>query len=74
MMDKDGNSITGMINEITETCVIMDFNHPMEGTDLWFLGKILDVRDATQREINSSLTGCSGCPDSNISNCPGCNQ
>jgi len=30
----------------------MDFNHPLAGTDLHFVGKILDVRSATEEEIS----------------------
>jgi FKBP-type peptidyl-prolyl cis-trans isomerase SlyD len=71
MMDKEGNPLNGIINEITDTYVKMDFNHPMAGLDLFFSGKIIDVRDATYEEIagiNHSCSSCDkGCSDS-------CNQ
>jgi FKBP-type peptidyl-prolyl cis-trans isomerase SlyD len=61
MMDRDGNRINGIINEITDTSVKMDFNHPMAGTDLCFKGKIIDVRDATAEEIAGIKNSCSTC-------------
>jgi FKBP-type peptidyl-prolyl cis-trans isomerase SlyD len=61
MMDKDGNHLSGVINEISDTFVKMDFNHPMAGTDLCFKGKIIDVRQATEGELNSLQNSCSTC-------------
>lgn len=61
MMDREGNRINGIINEITDTCVRMDFNHPMAGTQLCFSGRILDVRDATEAEIAGLNNSCSSC-------------
>lgn len=49
MSDSEGNPLTGIINEISDTFVKMDFNHPMAGLDLYFTGKILEVREATKR-------------------------
>jgi FKBP-type peptidyl-prolyl cis-trans isomerase SlyD len=63
MMDTDGNPLNGIINEINDNFVKMDFNHPMAGYDLFFSGKIVDVRDATFEEtsgVNHSCTSC-GC-------------
>ncbi|HQH41585.1 MAG TPA: peptidylprolyl isomerase, partial [Bacteroidales bacterium] len=31
--------------------VKMDFNHPLAGDDLYFTGKIVGIRDATQEEL-----------------------
>lgn len=63
MSDSEGNPLTGIINEITETYVRMDFNHPMAGVDLFFTGKIVEVRDATEKELEGTLHSCSGCGD-----------
>ena len=71
MMDRDGNRINGVINEITDTHVRMDFNHPMAGTQLCFSGKILDVREATDEELKSNSSDCSGCSGSKASACSG---
>ncbi|MCU0472468.1 MAG: FKBP-type peptidyl-prolyl cis-trans isomerase [Bacteroidales bacterium] len=61
MMDRDGNRINGVINEITDSYVKMDFNHPMAGTDLHFSGKVLDVHDATAEEIDRMNHSCASC-------------
>jgi FKBP-type peptidyl-prolyl cis-trans isomerase SlyD len=76
MMDTEGNPLNGVINEITDTYVKMDFNHPMAGIDLFFTGRILEVRDATDQELMpaGSCSGCgshsnSGCGSSSDSGC-----
>jgi len=51
MQDEAGNRIDGMVLEVTDTHVTMDFNHPLAGSDLYFKGKITDVREATEEEI-----------------------
>lgn len=52
MEDKEGNQLTGIVKEVQDEQVIMDFNHPMAGKDLYFTGKVLEVRDATQEELD----------------------
>lgn len=52
MNDSDGNSLSGMVVDITDTTVEMDFNHPMAGFDLHFIGEVMDVRKATDEEIS----------------------
>ncbi len=71
MMDTEGNPLNGMITEITETFVRMDFNHPMAGLDLYFSGKIIGVRDATAEEQAGMNHSCSSCGSSNESGCSG---
>lgn len=71
MMDTDGNPLNGIINEITDTYVKMDFNHPMAGLDLFFSGKIVEVRDATIEEISGMNHSCSSCGSSNEKGCSG---
>ena len=61
MMDTEGNPLNGIINEITDTFVKMDFNHPMAGIDLHFAGKITEVRDATAEEMEGTSHSCSSC-------------
>jgi len=51
MQDNQGNQFHGRVDEIKEDSVIMDFNHPMAGKDLYFTGEILEVRDATPEEL-----------------------
>jgi len=71
MMDTDGNPLTGIINEITDTYVKMDFNHPMAGLDLFFSGKIVDVREASDEEIAGTTHSCSSCNTSGENGCSG---
>jgi FKBP-type peptidyl-prolyl cis-trans isomerase SlyD len=52
MQDKDGNRFDGIILEVSDNNVKMDFNHPLAGVDLSFEGEIVDVRDATPEEIS----------------------
>jgi FKBP-type peptidyl-prolyl cis-trans isomerase SlyD len=71
MMDTEGHPLNGVINEITDSFVKMDFNHPMAGVELFFTGKIIDVRDATDQEIMGTVSSCSGCGSEGHSGCSG---
>jgi FKBP-type peptidyl-prolyl cis-trans isomerase SlyD len=73
MVDPSGNPLNGIINEISDSFVLMDFNHPMAGVNLFFSGKVIDVRDATEEELaalNHSCS-CSSCGSSCESECSG---
>lgn len=59
MMTSDGYRINGLVEEVTDTEVVMDFNHPLAGKDVRFKGSILTVRDATPEELQPAH-GC-GC-------------
>jgi FKBP-type peptidyl-prolyl cis-trans isomerase SlyD len=73
MMDTEGNPVNGIINEITDTYVKMDFNHPMAGADLYFSGRIIEVREPTDQELAGAGQSCSGCGGGNQhSDCSGC--
>lgn len=68
MMTGDGQRMNGIVLEVSEQAVKMDFNHPLAGEDLHFQGEILEVRDATDEEIAALFLhgcGCSsgGCSD-----------
>ena len=71
MMDTQGNPLSGIINEITDTYVKMDFNHPMAGFDLFFSGKIIDVWEATDEEVAGMNHSCSSCGSSSVEGCSG---
>jgi len=65
MMNSMGGIIPGMVKEVKTDSVMMDFNSPMAGKTLNFTGRILTVRDATDKEIEEGLHGekkhqCSG--------------
>jgi len=51
MEDSHGNPMDGIVLELTETEVKMDFNHSLAGLNLHFSGEILDVREATKEEL-----------------------
>lgn len=51
MHDQDGNQLIGKVMEIGIEHVTMDFNHPLAGHDLHFVGEVLDVREATKEEL-----------------------
>lgn len=70
MMDSHGNRINGVVTEIDDTFVKMDFNHPLAGTDLHFSGRITGVREATPEELKGPASGCSSC-GSRDSGCSG---
>jgi len=59
MMDSHGKRMNGVVKEVKETMVVMDFNHPMAGNDLFFKGIVAQVREATDEELNPAH-GC-GC-------------
>lgn len=52
MQDNHGNPLDGIVLEVTDTMVKMDFNHPLAGLDLHFSGEILDVREASAEELS----------------------
>ncbi|MEA1887356.1 MAG: FKBP-type peptidyl-prolyl cis-trans isomerase [Bacteroidota bacterium] len=57
MADSQGRRLIGTVLSHTDTSVKMDFNHPMAGADLHFTGEILDVREASDDELNKSKSG-----------------
>jgi FKBP-type peptidyl-prolyl cis-trans isomerase SlyD len=51
MMDSEGRRLNGKVIAVEGDAVRMDFNHPMAGNDLYFKGKVTDVRSATREEL-----------------------
>jgi len=51
MRDSDGNRVDGVIREIGLEKVKMDFNHPLAGKDLHFVGRVESIREATSEEL-----------------------
>lgn len=52
LVDQQGNPLTGIVLERGLEKIKIDFNHPMAGKDLHFTGKVLQIRPATQEEID----------------------
>ena len=65
MRDNTGRPITGVVVSIDDAkaVVVMDFNHPLAGIDLFFSGKVESVREATQEELERGMNnhGCGSC-------------
>jgi len=52
MHDAEGNQLVGKVLEISDAHVRMDFNHPLAGHDLHFVGEVVEVRNATDEELD----------------------
>lgn len=64
MRDSNGAPINGTIIKISDEAVTMDFNHPMAGKTLAFNGSVVEVRQATEDELDSGYPegmGGGGC-------------
>jgi FKBP-type peptidyl-prolyl cis-trans isomerase SlyD len=61
MMNSNGQHLNGVVLDVNEDNVKMDFNHPLAGEDLFFAGKILEVREPSEDELAQVFNGCSGC-------------
>lgn len=66
MQDAHGNRLMGIVLEVSDDKVKMDFNHPLAGDNLFFTGEVLEIREATEDELMESCgSGCgsddSGC-------------
>jgi FKBP-type peptidyl-prolyl cis-trans isomerase SlyD len=83
MMRADGSPILGTVKEVTPLKVVMDFNHPLAGCDLQFIGNVVEARPAKESELKkfydslkascSCGGGCSGCGGGcGDSGCEGC--
>ncbi len=51
LQDQNGNRMDGMVAYVGLETVKIDFNHPMAGVDLWFVGHVAAVRDADPTEL-----------------------
>ena len=60
MSTADGQHLIGVVKEVTDESVKMDFNHPMAGKTLDFSGEIVDVREATDADYMNGMAA-SGC-------------
>lgn len=58
--DAEGHQFYANVSEITEDKVVLDLNHPHAGKDLIFEGTVMEMRDATNKEMESILKLMSG--------------
>ena len=69
MSDAEGHRMNGMVREVKDDTVVMDFNHPMAGKTLNFDVEVVSVRDVTPEDL-ASKGGCGcGCGDHECSGC-----
>lgn len=76
MILSNGQRCEGLVIEITDTQVTLDFNHQLAGESVRYQGKVLLVRDATEQELHphQGCGSCSGsCGEGGCSGCSGCN-
>lgn len=52
MSDNQGNVLNGRVVSLDDEMVKMDFNHPLAGHHLHFSGKIIEIRDASEEEMD----------------------
>jgi FKBP-type peptidyl-prolyl cis-trans isomerase SlyD len=60
MMSSNGQRLNGLVMEVNDEIVKMDFNHPLAGEDLYFAGEVLEVREASDEEV-AQILGGGGC-------------
>lgn len=61
MLTAEGYRINGLVLEITDDKVKMDFNHPLAGKTIRFKGKVQDVREVTEEELHVAAGHGCGC-------------
>ena len=63
LQDSQGNRMDGVVVEVKDDTVVMDFNHPLSDESLYFSGSIVGIREASDEELNkcSSAGKCDGC-------------
>lgn len=80
MMTSTGQPAQGLVTEIGEQTVTMDFNHRLAGKNVEYEGHVMLVRDATADDVPQHHCGggCScescggGCGDHDHGGCGGC--
>lgn len=61
MMSTSGQRMNGLVLDVNDENIKMDFNHPLAGESLFFKGDVLEVREATDEEIAATVSGGCGC-------------
>lgn len=52
MQDNSGNRLNGVVLEVGDNTVKMDFNHPLAGETLYFKGEVAAIRSASEEELH----------------------
>ena len=70
MSDNQGNRMMGIVKEVGDETVKMDFNHPMAGKTLNFDVEVISVRDVTPEDL-AGKCGCGECGCGDDCHCEG---
>ena len=69
LQSQNGDIVPATVQQITAKEVVCDINHPLAGMFLHFMGKVEEVREATEQDkieyMRQMTGGCGG-------NCGGC--
>ncbi|MCL2562381.1 MAG: peptidylprolyl isomerase [Rikenellaceae bacterium] len=75
MSTPDGQRLVGVVREVADGKVRMDFNHPMAGKTLHFMGEIVEVREASDddcfSDMDTSGCNCDSCDNAEKGGCGG---
>lgn len=52
MMSSDGDHLEGLVLELSDEEVKMDFNHPFAGESLHYKGEVIEIREASAEELS----------------------
>ena len=76
-------SLNVEVIEVKDSGVVVDFNHPLAGDDLYFSGKIISVEQPSEEELQAMMSHSCGCggdcssngcdSECNPGSCGGCN-
>ncbi|MDR0713971.1 MAG: FKBP-type peptidyl-prolyl cis-trans isomerase [Bacteroidales bacterium] len=69
MVDSQGNHLNGIVAEIKQDTIMMDFNHPLAGDDLYFSGVVTDIREATADELARGSAAGACCSSGDCDSC-----
>lgn len=61
MMTSEGYPVDGLVLEVTDSKVTVDFNHQLAGQTVRYTGSVIAVRDATPEELEHHHCGCGHC-------------
>ena len=61
MRDNNNRPVTGTVVEVQEESVVMDFNHPLAGKDLFVTGQVLSIRQALESDVVMAPDEGCGC-------------
>ncbi len=70
LMTAEGMRIEGLVKEIADDTVTVDFNHQLAGETVKYTGKVMGLREATEEEKNPPRH-CGGCGGGD---CGGCGE